>query len=249
MSLVRFTYVSDNHGDKVNPLAKAACLSFVRDFKPDIRIHGGDNWDLRPMRRGAHEDEKQESLVADFQAGIEFVQEYQPTVFLRGNHDERLWDLAKYGRGIERDFASRGIGELTQLFEQLNCPVVPYNKRNGVFRLGDLSAIHGYKYGIGAVRPQANAYGRGRGIVLMGHGHGIWHCPVEGAENLCGWMCGCLCDLEMDYNRANFGSLNQRNGFAYGVIDSKSGRVEAFQAASGADGSWMFLNDIWREIA
>src|SRR5690349_11522891 len=100
-----FVFASDNHGDKQDPRAVKAFTKFLGLWKPTIRIHGGDNWDFRPLRRGASEEEKRESMTADFDAGDRFLKILKPTHFQRGNHDERLWILAKDNRGPLSDHA------------------------------------------------------------------------------------------------------------------------------------------------
>ncbi len=107
----RFAIFSDNHGDSEDPAAVAAASKFLSIWKPAIRIHAGDNWDFRPLRRKATEEEKQELMRQDFDAGLNFLKMFKPTHFLRGNHDERLWDLAKANKGILSEYAKSLIAE------------------------------------------------------------------------------------------------------------------------------------------
>ena len=84
----RFVVVSDNHGDMVDGTAKAALQAFLIDFKPEVRVHAGDNWDFRNLRRGATDDERADSLVDDWEAGTEFLTSFfaggKENWFLRG---------------------------------------------------------------------------------------------------------------------------------------------------------------------
>ena len=90
----RFVVASDSHGDEVDPTTAKALFSFIADFKPQIRIHAGDAWDFRNLRRGASDDEKAHSLEADWDAGSDYLAQFidggKENHFLRGNHDERL---------------------------------------------------------------------------------------------------------------------------------------------------------------
>ena len=59
---LRFVVAGDSHGDQVDAETERALFAFIADFKPQLRIHAGDNWDFRNLRRGASDDEKAHSL-------------------------------------------------------------------------------------------------------------------------------------------------------------------------------------------
>lgn len=86
----RFVVAGDNHGDMEDPVARKALMNFIRDYKPPLRIHSGDNWDFRNLRRGATDDEKAHSLQDDWDAGTEYFREFfdggKSGFYLRGNH-------------------------------------------------------------------------------------------------------------------------------------------------------------------
>ena len=67
MSLTRFIFASDLHGDKQDKNAVQALLAATESFKPHHRIFGGDLVDARPLRRGAGAEERAESMVEDWQ--------------------------------------------------------------------------------------------------------------------------------------------------------------------------------------
>lgn len=225
-SFKKFLVGFDIHGSEQDVAANEAFFKFADIWKPDIRVCGGDLWDFRALRKKASEEERRESLQADFDAGIDWLNRLRPNYFLLGNHDVRLWDIADTGNGIAADYANQGIREILTLTDSLNCEVLPYDRKKGVLQLGHLKMVHGFTTGINAARRTAQCYGS----VLMGHGHGIQHVSIEGLENRIGRMCGCLCNLDMDYIRADMGSLIWRHGWAYGVIDSKSGDYQVWQA-------------------
>lgn len=226
MSWSRFVFVSDNHGDEISTHASKAFLKFLKDWKPKIRIHGGDNFDFRPLRRKASEEEKRELMRSDFDAGMKFLDELQPTSYLRGNHCERLWMLAHENRGIISEYATSLIGDIEKSLKSMRCKMLPYDKRDGVLHIGKLRAIHGYTAGAMAARRSALAYGS----VLMGHAHSIQSSSVEGLDNRVGRICGCLCNLNMEYSRATMASLVHRHGWAYGVINDRTGEYQVWQA-------------------
>lgn len=235
----RYVVCSDNHGDQIDEDAEKAFFRLVADFKPDIRVHAGDNWDFRPLRKKASDDEKRESLREDLKAGIKFLERYKPTHFLRGNHDERMFDLAMMDCGVASDMAGIGVEQIEELMTKLHCRMLPYDKRAGIVRIGSLKVIHGFYAGITAARRTALAYGS----VLMGHGHAIDHATIEGIDKRMGRMIGCLCDLSPDYARHSVGSLRWGHGFAYGVVNLSSGKHVVLQAEKIGD-NWILPTDI-----
>ena len=235
----RFLFCSDNHGDMIDLSADKALTKFLAIWKPKIRIHGGDNFDFRPLRRAASEEEKRELMRSDFEAGMKFIEKLKPTHFTRGNHDERLWDLRNEQKGIISEYAGSLITEIEDSLIDLNCKMLPYDKRAGVLQIGKLRTIHGYCCGVNAARRSALAYGS----VLMGHVHSIQSASIEGVDNRVGRVCGCLCNLDMEYSRAVMASLVHRHGFAYGVIHSKTGEYQVWQAEE-IGGKWILPSDI-----
>jgi hypothetical protein len=234
----RFLVGFDNHGDKQHKPSVETFFRFMELWKPQIKVHGGDNWDFRPLRKKADKHEREESLMKDYDAGMVFLKRYQPHYFLRGNHDERLWDLALNGTGIEADYASKGVLEITKFFNDTSCKMLPYHKRDGVLRLGHLKILHGFACGVYATRQTAIVYGS----ALHGHVHTIDEHSIPGLERRVARACGCLCSTDLDYSSRNPSTLRQANGFAYGVI-SPSGKYHTW-TAERVDGKWLVPSDI-----
>jgi len=222
----KFVAAFDPHGDNQDPEANTAFFKFVKSYKPEIRVAGGDVFDFRQLRKGADAHERKDSMKADVQAGKQWLTQLNPTHYLRGNHCERLWDLAEQAEGVVADYAREGVADIEELCKKLGTEMFPYNKRHGILRLGHLKIIHGFLCGVTAARRTAQIYGS----VLMGHGHGIQHTTIEGLEPRMGRMCGCLCKLEMGYNRAAPGTLAWEHGWAYGVVNQKTGLYQVWQA-------------------
>lgn len=215
----RFVVASDSHGDQVDPETERALFAFIADFKPQLRIHAGDAWDFRNLRRGASDDEKAHSLEDDWQAGSDFLRRFfdggRENHFLRGNHDERLWHFAHSATGLLRDYAHDGIARVEKLVKQSRAKMLPYDSRLGVLKLGALKVIHGYAAGIGAARKHAIVYRN----CLFGHTH---NCDVAGAESDEGVSeargIGACCRLDMPYNAHQTGKLRHQNAFCYGLL-------------------------------
>lgn len=222
MRLTRWAACGDNHGDQVDPSTLAAYQDFNKWFKPDIRIHLGDNWDFRWLRRSASDEEKAQTVAADFEAGLDFIKWYKPTVFLNGNHDDRLRKLLDSTAGAQRELAGQWLDRISVALSGV--AQFPYCKRRGVYRLHDHAFIHGYGHGDNAAKMAAQAYGN----VVMGHTHRIDSVRIVSPEDRYGYSAGCLCSLDMDYTRPNLGTLRHAHGWVYGVIVNR--RVVVWQA-------------------
>jgi len=218
MKTRRFVVASDNHGDMIDPVASKALFAFLDDFKPQIRVHAGDNWDFRNLRRGASDDEKAHSLEDDWQAGADFFRRFfkggTENHFLLGNHDDRLWQYQRSATGLLRDYASDGIKRVQSLCKESKVTMLPYDSALGILKLGRLSVLHGYHAGIGAARHHANIYGN----CLFGHVHTDESAPVASLEPAEARSIPCLCIRDMDYINAKTGKLRWSQGWVFGLL-------------------------------
>jgi predicted MPP superfamily phosphohydrolase len=122
-----FIFATDLHGDHQDHASVEALLKFCDIFNPDVRIFGGDLFDFRNIRRGAGVAEKQDSMSADVEAGMEFLSKFKPNVFLLGNHDKRLWDTANFSEhGMISDAAKMGIKDIEKKCRSIKCKILPY---------------------------------------------------------------------------------------------------------------------------
>jgi len=216
----RFAVCSDIHGDQHDARAVDAFFAFVDDYRPQIRVIAGDLWDFRAIRRKADEHERRESMKEDYQAGLNFLNRFKPQVITLGNHDARMWNLAETATGPLQDHALDVVAQMERAFKKIGCKALPYNKRENVYKLGNLSVLHGFFCGVYACRQHAIHYG----LCVFGHTHQLTeHAVARYPHGETAWNCGCLCRLNMDFNAARPGSLAQRHGWAYGVVDERSG--------------------------
>lgn len=239
MAWQRFIFASDLHGDAQDAGAVNALFRFMRDFKPRIRICGGDVWDFRALRSKANEEEKRESIRADFDAGLNWLTEFAPTHdLLLGNHDQRLWDKAELRNGPLADYSRELVDRVNGLLGRFRVGFRAYHKRIGVLRLGHLKLLHGFFAGVTAARQHALAYGS----CLFGHIHSIDEASIPGMDRRVARACGCLCQLDMDYNRTSVNTLRYANGWAYGVVDDSSGNYVVWQSEC-VDGKYVVATD------
>jgi predicted phosphodiesterase len=224
----RFVVVSDNHGDMADAASVGALWSFMRDWKPEIRIHAGDNFDFRNLRKGASDEEKAASLSEDWEMGNDFMRKFfeggKSNHFLRGNHDERIYDFRNSCTGMIRDYASDGIKQLEATVKRCKAKMQPYDSDLGVLELGKLNVVHGYHAGLSACRLHAQIYGN----VLFGHVHAIEVSSVASLEPTEARALGCLCRKDMDYINKKTGKLRWGQGWAYGLLFS-DGTYQLFQ--------------------
>lgn len=209
----RFVVVSDTHGDMIDRDAERAFKEFVKVWKPEIRVHLGDIFDFRNLRKGACEGERAEDVAADYQAGCDFLDWFRPTHVLWGNHDVRLWDMFKSTTdGVTRDWCRHWIEDITDRLAGVN--TYPFCKRHGVWKLGTANLIHGNIDGLQATRELAKVYN----TVLHGHTHRIERIAVAGLDRRVGYNVGCLAKFDLGYNRKHVQTLQQAHGWAYGYV-------------------------------
>ena len=236
----KFIASFDLHGDMADQSVVKKLHEFTKVFKPDLKIFGGDLFDFRCLRKKAGNAEKAESIADDVAMGMEFLKEWRPNVYLRGNHCERLWDLADNNveDGLKRDAAQNGVNEIEDLCKKQGTIIYPYDKRKGIHREGRLLFLHGYAHGAMAIRKSLQSYGEN---IVMGHCHTIQQATVEGLTPRQGWIAGCLCRLDYEYNRATISALAQENGFVYGLLLNNGGFI--VHQARKVSGDWIVSTD------
>ena len=140
---------------------------------------------------------------------------------------------------MRADYADQCVGEITRELDRMKCRSLPYHKRDGVLKLGHLKIIHGFACGIYAARQTALVYGS----TLFGHVHTIDEHSIPGLDRRVARACGCLCTLDMDYSARQPNTLRQANGWAYGVIDDRTGNYHVWQA-EGINGKFITPTDL-----
>ena len=240
MKTERWAGIWDIHGLHQHKPTVNEFLDFVKDYKPSVRIIGGDLWNFSCLRKSADDNDLREDPSIDFQAGCEFLRKFNPTVFLWGNHDHRLVRLAR-----SRDVllgAKANAETWIKYAERITpgCRHIEYNKRTGMFEYGDHRFLHGYSHGVAAGRNHANAYGN----CCIGHVHRDETYQVPRIDSSVCHISGCACALDMDYNHNHIGTLGQSHGWLYG-FKTKLGRVYV-QHAKRLEGRWVVPTDFER---
>jgi hypothetical protein len=237
MAYVHWIAVADNHGQLVCPKAQAKMLVFCDSWKPKHRIHLGDLWDFSPLRRGASQEEKADGIAEDYQAGIEFLDAYKPTHLTLGNHDDRIWlNSTHCSDGILRERCRELADASEKEFKKRKIQFVPYHV-SSYLRMpeGGPKLIHGFR----ATMYPAKAHFENWGACIHGHVHkpDTYHARhVDGGQSM---SAGCMADMsKMHYADRTPAKLAWRQGFIYGLIDSKTGDWHAWHAIN-QNGTWV----------
>lgn len=221
MKCKRFMIVSDIHGDDQDPVAVEAAITFADKFDPEIRVINGDLYDFAALRLGAKDttSEKGRDLEMDIHCGSEFMRRFFKkgaiNHFNQGNHDCRLWNLARESQnGAIRNFAEYLCGDIEKLLKEYNATMNPYHSTKGIYKIGHLSVVHGYSCGLTAARNHVNAYGN----VIFGHTHAITSERGQSVREHIAYNQGCLCKLDLSYAATKLGQLRWQQGWVYGVV-------------------------------
>jgi hypothetical protein len=219
----RFVIVGDPHGDEAEKNMPDKLFEWMADFKPHIRIHAGDNWNFSALRAKATQEEKTKAIAPDYQAGNDFLRRMfdkgERKVFLRGNHDERLWRYTEtVTDAVLKNWADKLTAEVRALVRKLGVQMLPYDSRAGVYDENGIRGIHGYAAGVGAARKFGMVYG----TCFYAHTHSMDVCPVERwPEPAIAHGTGCVQHIDQGYNSTHIGKLRHENGWLYGVTDGK----------------------------
>lgn len=232
----RFQIVSDIHGSLADERATEASLAFAKEFRPEIRVIAGDLWDFAAIRRGASDDERALSMRDDFEAGAEYADRFfkggTEKVLMLGNHDHRPQLLAQSADGVRRDLGQQMVKDIAYVARRNKAALLPYDSREGVFRIGHLSIVHGFHTGMSACAHHARIYGN----VVFGHVHSIESYQTPGLEQREARSIGCLCKLNPEYANTKTGKLRWAHGWAAGYVFD-DGTYSLFQVR-GIDGKF-----------
>jgi hypothetical protein len=221
-----FVYASDSHGDMADPEALQALWAFCKDYKPDVRVAGGDHYDFRALRRGvgSNDAESGESLKADIEAGNDFMARFRPSVWLWGNHEHRLDTLINTSASaMVRDYCQDIKDAITANAKANGCKtILPYHADKGVYRLGAVAMVHGYAHGINATSLQGLHYAEHGGALIHGHTHNLASIALTQHGSGNAFSAGCLCDkAAMAYSAHRLASARWGSGFVAGWVDGR----------------------------
>lgn len=231
----KFLAVGCSHGHMADPKALAAVLKFSAEWKPDTRIHLGDFTDQAAFRSGAKgTSDETASIKDDLTAGLGFLDAYDPTIVLNGNHEDRLWNLAQHHNEILAHAASSVITDICNLLRKKKAKhITSYHINESWVTLGDTRFLHGFMYGEQAIRDHAEHFGR----CVIAHLHRVGSAPARRSDHARAYCVGTLANIPaMDYAKNRRATAMWSHGFAWGEYNDKECVV--WLAEANTNGPW-----------
>lgn len=232
-----FLCASDNHGDQADKETLRRFFDFADDLKPAHRIHLGDLFDFRPLRKGAGADERAERIEADVVAGQAFLERFKPDTLLLGNHDARLWEAVHSNDGMVATCAAQmlqsfqgdgyAVPQIGGLLKKVGVKrILPYHRKKGVYKMGGINFLHGFR----ATQHPAKALSENYNgpSCIGGHVHKFdVYIPrhIDGGISM---TAPCMADLDMSYLDRFVAALAHDNGWIFGVVNERTGKHEAW---------------------
>jgi predicted phosphodiesterase len=203
----------------------------VASIRPDVLVHLGDGLEADSASRWP--TEYPWSLADEFAEHERFLKRLRKAsprsrrVFLPGNHEDNLLSINRIDRRLRGlcDYRSRSnCPELAEHWEQ----PVPYvfDRRAGVFKIGQVSFSHGFESGARSDESQAILLGQPFGLMVTGHTHrptpGVMRAMRTQTIPLPYWYAnpGCLRDLKPDYMRRK-----RSHAWGHGLVTGRASPV------------------------
>lgn len=216
--LKRAMFIGCSHGHLANPILLQEALAFAEEFRPHHRVHLGDAFDMACFRSGASgSNDEGGNIDEDLHCGIKFVKEYRPTLFMFGNHEDRLVSLSNHPRDIIASAAKFALTNLEAVFDSIKCEMVHYGTIADLrsWRLfGDTAVGHGYLFGENCTRDTVEMLGYN---VIHAHDHKAKIQPGRVSRGLMGYSVGTLAEIPaMSYAKARRATSAWSAGIVYG---------------------------------
>lgn len=233
----RFLVAADNHGGLVDEEATRKFLDFADTWKPHHRIHLGDLWDFSPLRRGASQEDKADGIADDYIAGLDFLDRFKPNFLTLGNHDDRIWQGAAHSAdGIMRERCAELADKSEAEFRKRKITWCAYHVGKYLqMPEGGPKLIHGFR----STLYPARAHHDNWGACLHGHVHKPDEYVARHIDGSMAFSVGCLANLDkLSYADRTPAKLGWRNGWLYGIINSKTGAWHAWHVKK-EEGVWI----------
>lgn len=231
---IPFVYLPDIHGDRVNRDAWRVVLKFIKDFRPERRILGGDVMDLRPIRKGASAEERAESMEPDFDISMQLMRDIMPTDWCLGNHDDRLWELARDDAGPLGDLGRYMTKRIETWCATNSIKMYPYHIAKRCRLNDNLYATHGFFHNMHTAAKTAQTF---PGCTLAGHRHNVDYYKAPTFDHREAYLCGCLCQTFQEYNKKRAATFQHVSAFAWGEYHTENGLFDV-NIAQERFGKW-----------
>jgi predicted phosphodiesterase len=232
-AIERVLALPDVHAPYQNERALKVVEKFARDFKPTMVLALGDWLDAKNVATFAADPEHLDCMD-EFQSCVNIIERLKPTHFFQGNHEQR------YDRPLCVPYMFRRLLDPRHWLEldKRGIKWIPYSvHKKDVFKVGDLTFVHGFSTGVYACRNHAMAYGN----VVFGHTHHFTQMQIPDLNRPIAYNIGCLCDLSPDYISTKLGAYQWQHGFGFGYI-YKSGGHSFYPVRIGQDATRIHIN-------
>jgi|14BtaG_2_1085337.scaffolds.fasta_scaffold05556_6 hypothetical protein len=237
MAWERSIFIGDSHGDLVCHESERIVQDFMAEWKPRWRVHLGDVWDFRALRKKAEAEERAQGITYDYNCGLELLDWFKPTHLLLGNHDHRLWRASEEtSNGVLADLCRKQADEAEDALRKRRIEWRAYNV-GSYLRLpcGGPKLIHGYR----ATMYPAKAHFENWGECILGHVHKPDTYEARHVDGGRAMSLGCMADLDkLTYADQTPAKLAWRQGFAYGLHNTKTGAWQAWHVIK-SEGQWI----------
>lgn len=223
MNSKRIVALGCSHGMHICPDARKAVLKFLKEYKPHTVVHLGDFCDTTAFRSGASGTaDESEPIEPDIDGGLTFLAEIGATHVLCGNHEDRLWHMARSPNAMKAYAAGKCIGALEDHARKFKYQLKKWDGAFQGIQLGGTTFLHGYLYSENATRDHAEAHGN----VVHAHNHKPGLAFGRRIDNPLGIGVGTLTRRrEMGYAKARRATLAWGMAFAYGTFTDTSCRL------------------------
>jgi len=246
--LTNIIAMGDNHGHLACDDTLDAIMEGVSRYKPKVRVHLGDNWDMTCLRKGIENGSKEaiDNLREDMDAGIKWIRRYRPTHFLFGNHEWRVYDLLHNTDSMSKARKAQDvIDEMKRELRAVGCKVIkPYDVRDCKITIEGIDFIHGMSHGKNALLQDQATYGTPGNGFAMGHLHREEQLNYQHIEGGAAFLCGCAMDISLaNYALRRSATLRWQNGFLRFVTDGK--KYKGYQIHRWDSKHWVFDGELW----
>lgn len=204
----RFWIGFDRHAPEHDKTVDKIVADFLGDFKPHIRVAGGDFQSVDQLSKFNSESEVH--LKKEFEMNREILRKWKITHYLEGNHEERIRRVGT----IDKRLRSLADLQANLQLDKLKIEFRPYHPIKGVLKIGHLKVLHGFYANEYVASKTARTYG----TCVFGHCHRFqtfW--PKAAFNSHVGYAIGMLGSLEQTWaqDRAPMGWAQ---GFAFGYL-------------------------------
>lgn len=199
----------DRHTPYHDPKIDRIALDFLDDFKPSIRVAGGDWQTVDQVSNFNNEGDV--DLEDEFAVNREAIEKFKITHYMEGNHEERL---RRIGLKLDRRLRSLVALESNLHLKAMGIPLIPYHPRKGVLRLGKLKVLHGFFATEYMAKKTSSIYG----TCVFGHTHRFQTFQSKEAfESHVGFAVGLMGKIDQPYTEGR-APMGWTQGFCFGYL-------------------------------